>query len=174
MDEPKQAKRRRFRWTDKNTVQFLDVLAATCNVRAAARAVGVSDACVVYTRRRRDPAFVAAWGEALALGYQMLETLLVGHALAGGADGEPMEDGSEGGSAVNVELALKLLKDHRDRPGKPQGGRPRRIARPEDTNRVLLHKLEMLEKAKRLRAEGPPPIALPAPANGPGHTGEGA
>lgn len=144
------AERARFAWDEEKTATFLDTLAATCNVRAACRAIGLDASGNVYERRRRDPAFVAAWGEALALGYQMLETQLVGHALAGGADGDPL-DGAEC-AAVNVELALKLLKDHRDRPGKPKGGRAPTYAAPEDTNRAILAKLDKLEAARALRA----------------------
>ena len=33
--------------------------------------------------RRKDVDFAQAWSEALALGYEMLETLPVGHALSG-------------------------------------------------------------------------------------------
>lgn len=143
-------KRAKFAWDEEKTATFLDTLAATCNVSAAARAIGVQDVALVYKRRRRDAEFVAAWGDALALGYQMLETQLVGHALAGGADADPLDGGAC--AAVNVELALKLLKEHRDRPGKPKGGRPPSYAAPEDTNQAILAKLDQLEKARALKA----------------------
>ncbi|RYD63816.1 MAG: hypothetical protein EOP58_10740, partial [Sphingomonadales bacterium] len=69
--------RKWVRWTAKMRASFLDHLAATCNVKASAEFIGV-DPVSVYALRRRDARFTEAWGEALALGYEMLETLLVG------------------------------------------------------------------------------------------------
>ena len=47
-------KRAKFAWDEEKTATFLDTLAATCNVSAAARAIGVQDVALVYKRRRRD------------------------------------------------------------------------------------------------------------------------
>jgi hypothetical protein len=143
------AEKVRFRWTAKNTAAFFGKLAATCDVAAAARAARCRSMALVYDRRRRDPEFVERWGEALALGYQMLETQLVGHALAGGADVDPLDGGAC--AAVNVELALKLLKDHRDRAGRARPVVPA-FAAPEETNATLLAKLDQLERGRALRA----------------------
>lgn len=52
------------------------MLAATCNVRAAAAAAGFStEAC--YKQRVRRPAFAADWARALEQGYERLETMLI-------------------------------------------------------------------------------------------------
>ncbi|WP_298667997.1 hypothetical protein [uncultured Sphingomonas sp.] len=133
------------RWPEAGREAFLDCLAATCNVAAAAVAGGVHEQ-TVHKWRRKDAAFAQAWGEALALGYAMLETRLVGHALAGEADGGVIA-GGEAMPAVSVELALKLLTRHRDAPGKPrrENGHPRRYADKDDTDRVILARLAQIE-----------------------------
>ncbi len=75
--------RKWVRWTAKKKAAFLDHLAATCNVKESAAAIGV-DPGSVYALRRHDAAFLADWHDALEAGYAMLETQLIGHALAGG------------------------------------------------------------------------------------------
>src|SRR3546814_11540216 len=60
---------------------FLDALAATCNVTLAARAAGFP-VRTCYRWRHQPAAFAEAWQEALAIGYDRLETALLGYALA--------------------------------------------------------------------------------------------
>jgi len=133
---------------------FLDHLAATCNVRGAARVIGV-DPKAVYLLRRRDPAFAACWQEALALGYEMLETQLVGHALAGDESSDLAESKDIAMGPNSVALALTLLKVHRDAPGKPRRHGPlKRYATSEETDAVLMTKLAQLEARRAARAEG--------------------
>ena len=69
------------RWSVGAERAFLEVLTATANVTAAARAAGVSTVAA-YNRRKRWPGFAAAWDEAIAEGYVRLETLLIGAATA--------------------------------------------------------------------------------------------
>lgn len=143
---PAKPKHKWIRWTRAMREAFLDHLAATCNVKQSARAAGVSHAAV-YRLRRRDPGFAAAWGEALALGYQMLETQAVGHVLAGQGAG-PIDLGP-GEEAIEIDLvaAMKLLTTHRNATGKPhRGGVGRKFADPDDTDRVLLGKLRQIER----------------------------
>lgn len=132
------------RWSEAGREAFLDCLAATCNVAASAVAGGVSER-TVHKWRRKDAAFAQAWGEALALGYEMLETRLVGHALAGEQGGTIA--GGEAMPPVSVEMAFKLLSRHRDAPGKPRRatGFPRRYADKDDTDRVILARLAQIE-----------------------------
>lgn len=140
--------RRWVRWNKGMRRRFLDHLAATCNVKASAEAIGVEPGSVYYLRRR-DPAFTAEWAEALELGYQMLETRLVGHALAGNGRTEGIEQ--DGIGAINPDLALVMLAAHRNaRAGiAPRGGpRPQR-ATEEETNAALLKKLDAIEKRRR-------------------------
>jgi hypothetical protein len=68
------------RWSEEAEGLFLDHLAATCNVTAAAEACGFSG-CALYYRRRRDPAFAQRWQAALETGYARIETLLVQRAI---------------------------------------------------------------------------------------------
>lgn len=51
---------------------FLDTLAQTCQIRAAARAAGYS-ASALYRRRKADPVFANAWDEALHVGLYLME-----------------------------------------------------------------------------------------------------
>lgn len=141
--------RKWVRWTKRKKTEFLDALAASCNVRGSAIAVGVEPSSV-YQLRRRDDAFAAEWRAALRQGYDMLEIQLVGHALAGGGGGAGavMDNGDPARPPVNVELALKLLREHRDRAaGKrdPAGPRPL-IATREQTNAAIIKKLVAIEK----------------------------
>lgn len=64
------------RWSIEAEQLFLDHLAGTCNVRAAAAHAGFSTVAI-YRRRERDPAFAQAWQAALAHGYVRIETALV-------------------------------------------------------------------------------------------------
>ncbi|RYY26260.1 MAG: hypothetical protein EOP62_10455 [Sphingomonadales bacterium] len=143
--------RKWVRWTAKMRASFLDHLAATCNVQASAEYIGV-DPGSVYVLRRRDAKFADAWGEALALGYEMLETLLVGHALSGD-DGDVLNCGVEMRSGpIQVDLALRLLQAHRNAEGKPKRGGPKRqFATADETDAVLMKKLAVIE-ARRARA----------------------
>jgi hypothetical protein len=122
---------------------FLDHLSILCNVSAAARAIDLAPSRC-YALRRRDPAFAAAWEEALTLGYQAVETQLVSAALNGAAD-DP--DG-----VFDAELAKWLLRERRER-GAARGRRPTAAiagrASAEDTDRAILAKLAKIEARKQ-------------------------
>lgn len=149
--------RKWVRWTQRMKADFLDELAATCNVLASAAAVGVT-ASSIYALRRRDDAFAEAWQEALAQGYQMLETQLVGHALAGG--GATLRNGDPTRAPIDVELALKLMSDHRGQAirDRPVGGPRAKVATRADTNAAIIKKLKALEARLGL-------LPLPAPGD---------
>lgn len=68
------------RWTEAAEARFLDALAASCNVTAAAAAAGYSCAAI-YKRRRRDPGFATRWQEALEIGAAHLDALLLQRAI---------------------------------------------------------------------------------------------
>lgn len=140
-------KRRKWvRWTARQKATFLDHLAATCNVRSAAATVGV-DPVSVYWLRRKDPAFCTAWQEALEQGYIMLETQLVGHALAGG--GRMITNGAtELTGPIDTDLALRLLSAHGTRSsGRPRrGGPPVQRASESETDAAIMKKLRAIER----------------------------
>ncbi|QKR98746.1 hypothetical protein F9288_03130 [Sphingomonas sp. CL5.1] len=144
------------RWPAADREAFLDHLAATCNVKTAAAAGGVTGQTALRWRRH-DPDFAQAWSEALALGYEMLETRLVGHALAGERGGTLAGDDDGALPPVAVELALKLLTYHRNAPGKPhrRTGPKRAYAEKDDSDRAILAKLAQIEKARAKRAAAP-------------------
>lgn len=148
MEEEKN--RRWTRWTLKKRAAFLDALAGSCNIRAAALAAGVTPQCA-YRLRRRDPGFAEEWHEALLAGYEMLETELLGHLLLGSPE-ESFE--RPDGMRVNVKDVMHLLKLHRDSlQGKWRGGPPLRRADPEETNKAILKKLEAIDRARALEQD---------------------
>lgn len=123
--------------------EFLDHLAATCNINAAAELIGV-ERMSVYHLRRKDEAFRASWAVALECGYEALETQLVGHALGGG--GPLVTNGTVDPEGVHVRLALALLTQFRNN----AAGRHRRAGPPlkrvtaEQTDASILRKLKAM------------------------------
>lgn len=136
-------------WAKPKRQAFLDHLAATCNVRAAAEAGGINPVNL-YQIRRTDPAFRAEWREALEAGYEMLETLLVGHAIAGG--GREIIVGI--GDPIDRDLALRLLSFHRNglNGRSPRGGPPLKQVSSEETDKAILKKLAAIERRRAAKA----------------------
>ena len=152
-DEDAGTPRQWVRWNAGMRARFLDHLAATCNVKASAQAIGV-DPCSVYILRRRNAAFADEWGEALALGYEMLETQLVGHALAGRGECEAIEEVNPTLPRINVDLAIRLLGYHRSAQHKPQRGGPKpKIASADETDKAIVAKLAKIAARRRKAAE---------------------
>ena len=87
---------------------FLEHLAQTSNVSAAAKAAKV-DISTVYRLRRSDAAFYAAWRAALLEGYDNLEMELLGRLrlgeLEGGKSKERARRKYENAAAIRVLLA---------------------------------------------------------------------
>ena len=129
----------RVRWSHAMREGFLDRLAETCSVKEAAAAIGVR-AESVYLLRRREPAFREAWQAALELGYQAIETRLLGRAMDQAGD-----------ESLDVELSIRLLTRHGDAlNGKvPRTGSPPRPATREETDAAILRKIEMIERARQ-------------------------
>jgi hypothetical protein len=99
-----------LRMSAKERSLFLDHLAETANVSAAARKAGVSTSCV-YRERRRYPAFQADWHKALTEGYVRLETNLLSEALVA-ASGNISEKTLKA-KALKIRLGMQLLAAHR-------------------------------------------------------------
>lgn len=136
------------RWTKVRKELFLDHLAGTCNVKASASAAGVNW-WSVYSLRRRDAAFAAAWREALIAGYDLLETELVGFALAGGGRGAGDREIETAGARIDVDTALRLLSSHRGKlSGKARHEPQARRATREETDAAILKKLDAMERAR--------------------------
>ena len=167
----------RHRWTKAMKEEFLDHLAATCNVGASARVIGVPRS-TAHGLRRRDAIFASDWVTAIEAGYQLLETHLIGIALAtsgavvvqerveAGATGiESGNERNDGPGAVAVEHGaigapnaadfepgFRMLR-HRAaaRAGARRGAPPFKISSREDTDAEILKKLALLA-ARRLSA----------------------
>ena len=141
--------RRWVRWNKKNRAAFLDHLAGSCNVKQAAAAAGVSPESV-YALRRKDERFAEEWHGALMAGYDLLETEVVGFALAGGNAARTIETGA---AAIDVDVAMRALSVHRSMLQGARTGGPRlKQATREETDAAILRKLDAL--AKRRAAEG--------------------
>ena len=132
--------------------RFLDMLAATANVRRAAAAAGAS-AAGFYARRRRDDGFRVAWDAALESGRARLEALLLARAIR---RFDPDEDGGaiDGDRALlseappmSVDEAMRLLAMAR---GKPAGHRREAWRQPprslDEVRDSILRKLEAIER----------------------------
>ena len=151
------------RWSVGAERAFLAELTASANVRAAARAAGVS-AVAAYNRRKLWPAFAAAWREAIDEGYARIETLLVGAATAA------LDPGPEGGDEralrqaqgerlfeppeMTVEQAMKLWLHHAG----VEGGRAprqrwrRREPDIEEVRAEILRRVAAVERARQGKA----------------------
>jgi len=76
--QPPRRRRRTARvWTKRRRTRFLETLAESCNVSAAARAADM-DRSSAYDLKDRDPEFQRGWGKALErahseLGWRLLE-----------------------------------------------------------------------------------------------------
>ncbi len=73
-------------WTPAKRAAFLEHLAATCNVAASARAVGMAPRGA-HALKARDAVFAADWAAAIEAAYATLEARLLAYAL-GEAKGE--------------------------------------------------------------------------------------
>lgn len=134
------------RFTVKKQRQFLDALALTCNIGKSAAFAGVART-TVYRTRAMEPVFAGQWRDALAIGYDQLETLVLEH---GGA-GTPLSPDPDRAEAEGCERepfdfdrAMKVLVYARGaRNGEPnrRTGRPPKNATREETNAALTRAL---------------------------------
>jgi hypothetical protein len=85
-------------------IQFLEALAETSNVTAAAEAAGVNTA-MAYRLRREDAGFARDWRAALREGYEHLEMETLQRLRMGTGKDEPKFD---------IANALRLLAMHKD------------------------------------------------------------
>ena len=151
-------------WTPSAEARFLSMLAATCNVKAACGAAGLSTTSA-YNHRKRWPAFARRWDEAVSLATARLALALVrycinpfsaidppspaGIAIHGGrARDLPWPVGM---AAMSVDEALQNLYMHQHASG--VGGKPGRIARPmpiADAVRAIGGKIDAINRGARL------------------------
>lgn len=99
-------------FTKAKRERFLDALALTCNVRRAAEHAGV-EKTAPYRLRRNDAVFAERWNEALAMGRDRLEALLIEHGGAGERldDPDPERAADEGGlPPFDFDRAVRVLQ----------------------------------------------------------------
>jgi len=77
-------------WTPAKRAAFLEHLAATCNIAASARAVGMAPRGA-HALKKRDAVFAADWAGAIEAAYETLEARLLAYALGEG-EGEAEAD----------------------------------------------------------------------------------
>lgn len=138
-------------FTEAKRGAFIGALRATCNVRSAAKAAGVS-AHAAYLHYHADAAFRAAWEAALAEGRVHLEMALIGAARAlFDAPGEQANPpiAPERVTGMDARTALQLLRLHapRDAAGRVRG----RWVKPADAEAT---RREILAKVAAVRAAG--------------------
>ena len=100
----------------KKLERFLEALADSSNVRAAAALAGI-DPRKIYRLRRDDPDFARRWYAALAEGYDNLEMELLEHLRSGG------EAGEAAGRKFDTAIALRCLTAHRESVAREKGRR---------------------------------------------------
>ena len=159
---------RRDGWTKPRRKAFLAMLAVTCNVRASAKSVGMSDR-TVRDLRRRDGAFALLWDEALAAGYERLENDLIAYAL--GQTSRVDTSRGENPSIDDIlteptellpfdpQLAIQVLKFHRAKSISAQPkGRRQEPKTQDEVDTALIERLDRLaarrEREQRQDAAG--------------------
>ena len=108
------------RWSARAEAAFLETLAASANVTAAAEAAGFSTTAI-YKRRLNDARFAARWAEAMEVGYTRLECLAI-EAGAAALSGTPLGAGGPLPPMTAADV-LNLLRLHR---AGVRGGRAQR------------------------------------------------
>lgn len=142
------------RWSAAKEETFLAALEEGANVKRAADAIGMSTE-PLYARRRREPAFFAAWAEAVRGGYLDVEMLLIEHAKAVLSGAQLPSEGRRLIGEMSVADAINILKLHRST---AKGGAPQRYtwrAREPDMEEVtaeILRKVAAIERAEARRA----------------------
>jgi hypothetical protein len=137
----------KVRWTPTMRETFFAHLACSCNVTAAAAAIGLRPAQVHYRRRNNKP-FAAEWERGIHAGYLMLEMRMIGHVLTGG--GEIIDgDGAEVEPLAYAD-AVKLLTLYFARREGRVGKRPpaQVVATREQADAAILAKLTALAARK--------------------------
>jgi hypothetical protein len=128
--------------------RFLAVLAATCNVKAALAAAGISKSAA-YTHRKRWPGFARRWHEALEVGELRLE-LAVAHHAANPASSTGLPEPAPMAILLTPEQALHSLHMHKNRLF-GLGRRPGRQGRPPGIEQVTAKIVRICELIKRGR-----------------------
>ena len=101
--------RRCQRLTKERREAVLEHVAATCNVRFAAAAVGTTTSAI-YQLKARDAGFREQFAQAVQAGYERVEAELLAHTLAAGAELEAGEGGPVAVPAFNPGCAVPAAR----------------------------------------------------------------
>jgi hypothetical protein len=135
------AKPKRETWTAEMKRTFLANLAATANVQASIRAIGMSESAV-YRLRQRSPEFRADWMAALREGYARLELMVLERAM-NGTPKPIVYAGQIVGQVTEYSdrLALTLLTAHREAVMGERTTTKATASEPEEVRQRILDKL---------------------------------
>jgi hypothetical protein len=150
---------RRDGWTKKARQQFLDELAASANVAAALRVVGLSKSSA-YRLRHHDAAFGALWDAARETAYGRLKDELLARAMGEvvaddrvNPDGPSAAPTSADAQPFDTRLAMTLLQEEKRTVEKGRTGRMiYKQLLPEEVDAALARALDGLER--RLARQG--------------------
>ena len=108
-------------WTKAKQEQFLEHLAATCNVRASCRAVGLSEPGA-YKRKKADAGFRASWARAVAEAVGRLELMLIERAMKGTVKTHVTREGVKLRTTEYPDrIALSLIRVHKEEARQAEG-----------------------------------------------------
>lgn len=141
------ARARLHEFSPRIEARFLAVVAATCNVKAACAAIGMSPAGVYAHRHRRED-FAARWDRAIEEGYTRLELGLLkrcGSLFAEEEIDSAPEDGLVAGP-ISVEQAMQLWFHHRQRVHGIGSPRKRREMPIEEVRAEILRRVAILQR----------------------------
>lgn len=163
-EKPQMKKKAERDWSAAKAEAFIIALASTCNVSEACRQSGVP-MTVAYRQRKMDAAFRASWNEAIAIGYQRLEAMLLERAFNGTERIVTKHDGREERMREYPnQLGLHLLKMHRETATEADSDVPS-----EDVQEIrerLVRKLQRLKKRDEEQEAGSPELRSAAPRDG--------
>lgn len=109
------ARARLRQWTPRGEQRFIAVTEATCNVRAACAAAGLSVASA-YRHRERWPGFARRWDGAVVAGYPRLQGALTAGAIALLDPEISLHEGRVPAlEPMNVDHAIALVRLHERR-----------------------------------------------------------
>ena len=150
-------------WTKKRRAAFLDLFAATCNVTASCRAVGMSR-FGLRQLRRRDAGFALLYDEAIELAQGRLKEELLARSLNGTYDDEnPSGERAEIERApFDPELAIRVLRLFDGSPGRA-GTKLAPAATQQQVDAALMKRLDALNKHLTAPTTAPA-ITIDAPA----------
>lgn len=156
--KPKRRKINVSSFTAAKRQKFLDGLALTCNITRSASYAGVHRTTICATRQR-DPVFAEQFRQALALGYDRIEALVLEHGGAGvDIDIDPDRAEADGlDEPFDMDRAIRVLTYRRgERNGEPnrRTGRPRRAATREESNAALIKALTAAQRRVEKRRDG--------------------